>query len=96
MEGKAPVADVVPAVSPDKNGPWVINLVSTSSKADADRLVKKALSRDIQTQQQQITVKGTQYWRVQIIGFSTQEQAYAYADIAKEKLGLKAVWIMKR
>ena len=96
MEGKAPVADVVPTVSPDKNGPWVINLVSTSSKADADRLVKKALSRDIQTQQQQITVKGTQYWRVQIIGFSTQEQANAYADIAKEKLGLKAVWIMKR
>jgi osmotically-inducible protein OsmY len=74
----------------------VINLVSTSSKADADRLVKKALSRDIQTQQQQITVKGTQYWRVQITGFSTQEQANAYADIAKDKLGLKAVWIMKR
>ena len=96
MEGQAPVADVVPAVSIDKNGPWVINLVSTSSKADADRLVKKALSRDIQTQQQQITVKGIQYWRVQTTGFATQEQANAYADIAKEKLGLKDVWIMKR
>ena len=96
MEGQASVADVVPAVSLDKNGPWVINLVSTSSKADAERLAKMALSRDIQTHQQQITVKGTRYWRVQITGFSTQEQASAYADIAKEKLGLKDVWIMKR
>jgi len=96
MEDQEPVTKAQPAVSVDKNGPWVINLVSTSNKADADRLAKKALSRDIQTEQQQITVKGTQYWRVQIIGFSTKEQANAYADIAKEKLGLKDVWIMKR
>ena len=85
-----------PAVSVDKTGPWVINLVSSSSKADADRLAEKARSRGIETDQQPVTVKGKQFWRVQITGFSTQEQASAYADTAREKLGLKDVWIMKR
>jgi hypothetical protein len=90
------VARKQPAVSVDKTGPWVINLVSSSSKADADRLAEKARSRGIETDQQPVTVKGKQFWRVQITGFSTEEQASAYADTAREKLGLKDVWIMKR
>lgn len=96
MEHQPPFTNNGPAIKTSKNGPWVINLVSTSRKADADRLTKKALSKDIQTEQQQITVKGTQYWRVQITGFSTAEDARAYADTAKAQLGLKDAWIMKR
>ncbi|MEN8133488.1 MAG: SPOR domain-containing protein [Pseudomonadota bacterium] len=96
MERQDPVTKKQPAVSVDKDGPWVINLASSPSKADADRLAEKARSRDIQTEQQQVTVKGKQYWRVQIIGFSTAEEARAYGDTAKEKLGLKDIWIMKR
>lgn len=84
------------ALSPEKGGPWVINLASSPSKADADRLTEKARTRDIQTEQQQVTVKGTQYWRVQITGFSTAEEARAHAGDAKEKLGLKSVWITTR
>ena len=90
------ISNKQPATNMAKNGPWIINLVSTSSKADADRLAKKALSKNIQTEQQPITVKGTQYWRVQITGFSTEATARAYADTAKAQLGLKDVWIMKR
>ena len=90
------VANKQPTVGVDKDGPWAINLVSSLSKADAERLAEKARSRDIQTQQQQVTVKGKQYWRVQITGFSTMEEARTYVDTAKEKLGLKEVWIMKR
>lgn len=83
------------AVSRDKHGAWVINLISTTSKAEADRFAEMARSRDMQTEQQQITLKGTPYWRVQITGFSTAEDASAYAETAKEKLGLKDVWILK-
>ena len=85
-----------PDIKMSKDGPWVINLVSTSRKADADRLTTKALSKDIPTEQQQIMVKGTQYWRVQITGFPTAEDARAYAETAKQLLGLKDAWIMKR
>jgi len=96
MEHQPPFTNNGPAIKTSKDGPWVINLVSTSRKADADRLTKKVLSKDIPTEQQQITVKGTQYWRVQITGFSTAENARAYAETAKEQLGLKDAWIMKR
>lgn len=96
MELKEPASSERPAVSMDNTGPWVINLVSSPSKSDADRLEEKARSSDIQTKQQQVTVKGRQYWRVQITGFSTAGEARIYADTAMEKLGLKDVWIMKR
>ena len=96
MEHQPPITNNEPAIKTSKDGPWVINLVSTSRKADADRLTKKALSKDIPTEQQQITVKGTQYWRVQITGFSTPGDARAYAATAKKQLGLKDAWIMKR
>ncbi len=96
MERQDLVTQQQTAVSVDKNAPWVINLVSSPGKANADRLAEKARSRDIQTEQQQVTVKGKQYWRVQITGFLTAEEARGYADTAREKLGLKDVWIMKR
>ncbi|MGB5179226.1 MAG: SPOR domain-containing protein [Gammaproteobacteria bacterium] len=95
-EHKGSASSEQPAVSVDNQGPWVINLVSSPSRVDADRLTKKAQSRDIQAQQQQVTVKGKQYWRVQITGFSTQQEARAYAETVKSRLELKDVWIMKR
>ena len=56
----------------------------------------KALSRGIQTEQQKATVKGKQYWRVQITGFPTADDAKTYAVTAKKQLGLNDTWIMKR
>jgi cell division septation protein DedD len=85
-----------PASEASNNGPWVINLVSTSSKIDAERLAKKALSKNIQTEIQKTTVKGTQYWRVQVTGFPTADDAKSFAVTAKKKLGLNDTWIMKR
>jgi len=85
-----------PASEVSNNGPWVINLVSTSSKIDAERLAKKALSKNIKTELQQTTVKGTKYWRVQITGFPTADDAKTYAVTAKKQLGLNDTWIMKR
>jgi cell division septation protein DedD len=96
MERQDTVSNKPPVVSADKDGPWIINLVSSPSKANADRLAKKARSRDIQTEQQQVTVNGKQYWRVQVTGFSTKDEAMTYADTVREKLGLKDVWIMTR
>mgnify|MGYP001819935152 FL=1 len=85
-----------PVTNVSKHGPWVINLISTPSKADADRFTKKTQSKGIKTEQQLITVKGAQRWRVQITGFSTAENAGYFAETAKAQLGLKDVWIMKR
>lgn len=90
------VIEQLPVVTAVNEGPWVINLVSTPSKADADRITEKALSRNIQTEQQEVTVKGKQYWRVQITGFKTAEDARNHSETAKEILGLQSIWIFKR
>lgn len=91
-----PLARKRPADSMGMDDPWVINLVSSSSKADADRFEEKARSMNFITAQQQVTIKGHQYWRVQITGFATEKEARTYAGNARDKLGLKEVWIKRR
>ena len=104
-QGAASIAAVtkpraaVSSKQPDKHtgeGPWVINLASSPSQADADRFAAKVQSTGIETQQQQVTVKGRQYWRVQTTGFTTTDEARAYAGTVREKLGLQDVWISRR
>jgi hypothetical protein len=93
---QAPISKKFPTLNPSKGGAWVINLTSSPSQVDADRFAAKAQSMGIETQQQQVTVKGTQYWRVQTTGFSTVDEAQAYAGTVREKLGLKDTWITRR
>lgn len=78
------------------NGPWVINLVSLPRKADAELFVEKAGSRGVDAKLYQVVVKGKTYWRVHVPGFVTAAEAKSYADVVKEKLGLKDVWVAKR
>ncbi|MGD8619543.1 MAG: SPOR domain-containing protein [Gammaproteobacteria bacterium] len=95
-ESRAPVFRHQTPVNTSKGGPWVINLTSSPNQADADRFAAKVRSRGIETQQQQVTVKGNHYWRVQTMGFPTADEAQGYAGKVKEKLGLQDVWITRR
>jgi hypothetical protein len=56
----------------------------------------RARSKDIQVERYAVIVKGKQYWRVLVSGFSTETEAKSQANIIKEKLGLEDVWITKR
>ena len=94
-EQKNTVIGIQPAVSMTKQGPWVINIASLPSKADAERFAENVRTMDIETEQQHVTVKGKEYWRVQITGFSTAAEAKATAGTTMEKLGLKEIWITK-
>jgi hypothetical protein len=77
-------------------GPWVINLVSYSDERDANRFAKRAQSRSIHVEQNQVTVKGKPYWRVQVPGFLSAEDAKTHAASIETKLGLKDTWVMRR
>ena len=79
-----------------QNGPWNINLISSADKTYAVRFANTARSKGVRTELQEVIVKGTPYWRVQVTGFSTQGKAKAYADTIKGKLGLEDTWIMRR
>jgi cell division septation protein DedD len=85
-----------PPSSAAKDNLWVINLVSSPNKTDAERFAARAGSRGIETELLEVTVKGKQYWRVQITGFPSREAAKAYSGTARERLGLKDVWIKQR
>ncbi len=81
--------------SSSSGGPWVVNLVSLYDKAAAIRFTEKARTRGIHAEPHQVDVKGKQTWRVQVSGFSTRDEASAYGDTSKQKLGLNSVWIFK-
>jgi hypothetical protein len=78
-----------------KRGPWVINLLSSPKKSDADRFADKARKQGIQVEQGTIRLKGREFFRVQLTGFLTEKQAEESARPVKDKLGLKNVWIFK-
>ncbi|MGB7933084.1 MAG: SPOR domain-containing protein [Gammaproteobacteria bacterium] len=77
-------------------GPWVINLASSRSKESAERFRARAGTRGIAADLHRVSVKGTEYWRVQVTGFATAAEAKAEAGLIKEKLALDDVWIVKQ
>jgi hypothetical protein len=79
----------------EKHGPWVINLLSSPNKSDADLFAEKARKQGIQVEQSSITLKGREYFLVQLTGFLTEKQAGESAGPVKERLRLKDVWIFK-
>ena len=90
-------ANVEKSQDADKeSGPWEINIVSLLHKTDAERFVGKAKSRGVDAGLYQVTVKGKTYWRVHVPGFPTAAEAKSNANVIKERLGLKDVWVVKR
>lgn len=79
-----------------KQGPWVINLLSSTDKGYVERYAERARSRDVAVEVNSADVKGRTYWRMQITGFSSASAARAEAGGIREKLGIKDVWIFRR
>jgi hypothetical protein len=85
----------LPGQDAGMHGPWVINLLSSPKKSDADRFADKARNQGIAVEQGTVSVKGREFFRVQLTGFLTKKQAEESARPVKDKLGLKDVWIFK-
>jgi len=95
-ERRDSVVSKEPSASVTQNGPWTINLISSPDKAYAVSFSDSARSKGISTELQEVSVKGTPYWRVQVTGFSTQAAANDSADSIKDQLGLTDIWVLKR
>ena len=88
-----PAASAAPEVA--LQGPWVINLLSSMNKSDADRFAVQARRQGFPVEQSSIMLKGREYFRVQLTGFLTEKQAEESAGPVKARLRLKDVWIFK-
>jgi hypothetical protein len=95
LPGQDVAAVYVDSQDAEKRGPWVINLLSSPKKSDADRFADKARKQGIPVEQGSIRLKGREFFRVQLTGFLTEKQAEESARPVKDKLGLKDVWIFK-
>jgi cell division protein FtsN len=83
-------------VSSRHEGQWVINLASLGSRQQAENFQSKAGMKGFDTSLQQATVRGKEYWRVQVTGLATRNEAEARGEAIKQRLGLKEIWISKR
>ncbi|WP_455233878.1 PilZ domain-containing protein [Thiogranum longum] len=88
-------ADRAPKGSDDQ-GPWVINLVSLDNQVAAEQFANKAKSLGLEVLANRVVVKDKEVWRLQVTGFTTRDEAQVYGNTAKDKLGLKDIWIYKR
>ena len=75
---------------------WAINLASLKRKVDAENFAAKANHKGVAAEINKVMVRGTTYWRVQLPGFSSADEARTKVTEVQEKLGLKDVWILKR
>jgi len=80
----------------NNGGPWIINLLSSRKRQDAEELAVKATENGIPVEINKAIIKGREYWRLQITGFSNAREARAYAESVKPKLGIEEVWIFRQ
>jgi len=95
VPGQDAAAVYVDSQDTEKRGPWVINLLSSPKKSDADRFADYARKKGIAVEQTTVILKGRDFFRVQLTGFLTEKQAEESALPVKDQLGLKDVWVFK-
>ena len=75
---------------------WAINLASLKRKVDAENFAAKASHEGVAAEINKVIVRGTTYWRVQVSGFFSADEARTKVSEVQGKLGLKDVWIVKQ
>jgi hypothetical protein len=87
-----PVAKAAPAAS---TGGWLVNLVSLTSSLEADKQVKQLKSLGVDAIKRSATIDGKTWYRLQVVGFGSKQEARAYADKVATKTGMKNAWVGK-
>jgi cell division septation protein DedD len=82
-----------PATPP--TGRWAINLMSSRDRAYVEAAAARARSMEIPVMLSSATVKGKQYWRLQVTGFSSLAAAKSAATGVEKKLGTQGAWFLK-
>jgi len=79
-----------------KQTEWVVNLVSFKQRWYTDQKVAEFKKKGIPAEIVPIIVKGTQWFRVRVIGFASKTAAKSYALKMKKSLNLNSVWVSRK
>jgi len=78
------------------SGDWVVNLSShvkaSAAAKEKARLIKAGLNAEVHS----ATIKNKVWYRVQVIGFSTKDEAKKQLRDIQERSGIKGAWIGKK
>ncbi|RMG92462.1 MAG: hypothetical protein D6703_01875 [Zetaproteobacteria bacterium] len=74
-------------------GPWKVNLVSVTSEAAARKETQRLQGLGIQASYTTLNIKGKPWYRVQVAGFASKEEAMKAAKELGKKLHMKDVWV---
>jgi len=83
----------VTSITPEmrnKSGVWAVNLMSVTEKIDAERQLKGFRDKGVAAKIQPKTIAGKQWYRIQVTGFDTKQEAKDYAASVKAKLAWPA------
>ena len=78
------------------NGPWVVNLLSVSSRAEARREIKRLKKMDIHAEIQTAKVRQHTWYRIQVTGFASSAKAQDFGDRIAVQTGLKDAWAARK
>jgi len=79
-----------------KQTAWVVNLVSFKQRWYTEQKVAEFKKKGIPAEIIPITVKGTQWFRVRVVGFASKTAAKSYALKMKKSLNLNSVWVSRK
>ena len=81
---------------PASTGNWVINLASVSSSESADQEVARLGKLDIKADVSHAESKGKVWYRIQVPGYASYDEAINARSALEEKLGISGTWVGQR
>ena len=79
----------------EKQESWIVNLVSLISKLEANKQIELLKKKDINAVLRHAKIDGKDWYRLQVIGFSSEDEARAFANKVEARTGLKNAWVGK-
>ena len=96
IAGPAPAtATATATATADRRGGWALNVASYADTASAEKQAEQLRGAGYAGAVQSATVNGKVWYRVQVIGYPSQQAARAAAQELQAKLGLQGVWVVK-
>ena len=74
-------------------GAWAVNLLSSSSRAQAEKALRRLRAKEPRAVLRTARVKGKTVYRVAVVGFPTKQAALEYRDRKAAGLGARGAWV---
>jgi len=90
-----PITPKTPISSDSSKGDWVVNVSSHTNEELATKESARLLNLGLNPEVHTATIKGRTWYRVQITGFASKDEAKAKLRDLQQRLGIKGAWIGK-